>query len=413
MIEPKPTSPRSPGIAYRLLSLPLLLFWHAHAIFHGRKHGLPQYAGLRRAPASPAAASATLWVHASSVGEVRCAEPLVSALLERGERVWFTCFTATGYEAIRQCFDDRVTRDVIPFDFVSSCRRFFAGRELKLGLVVETELWPELLYQARRHGIPLLLVNARLSARTANVGFPFRGLLRNTLTCFDRILARNSADRDRFRDCGVEPSRIEVVGNLKSVNTGDADTQRLIDDDYLLLASSHGDEERRFMQSRPEALRDRLVVIAPRHPERAAEIEAALGQLGLLCARRSRGDAITPKTAVYLADTLGELRSLMAHARVVVMGGSFDDTGGHNLIEPAALGCATITGPSDSNIRDDIQMLGDGVVQVGDLAQCWRIIGELLEDPARRAAIGQAAKLRLAQQPDMVARYVNAISPWL
>lgn len=406
-------NPRPPGLLYRLLSLPLLLFWLAHAIAHGRKHGLPEYAALRRAAPNPAADDVTIWVHASSVGEVRCAAPLVQALLERGERIWFTCFTATGYAAIGREFGERVARDVIPLDFVPACRRFFNAGKPRLGLIVETELWPELLYQARLRGIPLLLVNARLSAKSADAGFPFRNWLRSTLAYFDRILARNSVDCDRFREFGVDPARIEIIGNLKSLGASNSECERLVEGDYLLLASSHADEERRFMQARPEALRSRLVVIAPRHPDRAPEIEAALEPLGLRCARRSRGDRITAETDVYIADTLGELKSLMAFAQVVVMGGSFDATGGHNLIEPAALGCATLTGPSDSNIRDDIQMLGDGVIQVGDLGQCWRVIGELLQDAPRRAAIGETARQRLAAQPDIVARYLAALTPYL
>ena len=103
----------------------------------------------------------------------------------------------------------------------------------------------------------------------------------------------------------------------------------------------------------------------------------------------------------------------MAHARVVIMGGSFDDTGGHNLIEPANLGCAIVTGPSDGNIREDIKMLGEGVIQVGDMMQCWKIVEGLWQDPERAAELGRRARERLQQQPDPVAAYLEAIEPWL
>ena len=121
---------------------------------------------------------------------------------------------------------------------------------------------------------------------------------------------------------------------------------------------------------------------------------------------------MTASTEVYLADTLGELRSLMAHARIVIMGGSFDDTGGHNLIEPASLGCAIVTGPSDTNIAADIEMLGDGegLLQVEDMAACWRSIDELLTEPERAVALGREARARLAAQPDVVRLYLDEIS---
>ena len=133
------------------------------------------------------------------------------------------------------------------------------------------------------------------------------------------------------------------------------------------------------------------------------------------CSVRSRQQAVQADTEVYLADTLGELAAFMAHARVVVMGGSFDATGGHNLIEPASLGCAIITGPSDSNIRKDIAMLGvgEGLLQVQTIDACWSAIEQLLADPARARALAQAAKSRLARQPNILQAYLDAIAPYL
>ena len=117
----------------------------------------------------------------------------------------------------------------------------------------------------------------------------------------------------------------------------------------------------------------------------------------------------------YLADTLGELEAWMAHALVVVMGGSFDDTGGHNLIEPASLGCAIVTGPSDSNIRRDIELLGDGrgILQVSDVDACWRVVGELLQQPEKARDLGREARRRLAEQPDVLQAYLRALEPYL
>lgn len=406
-------SSASPGFVYRLLSALLLPFWILHAIRHGARHAVPGYLSLRLDRSNAGTSGQRTWVHASSVGEVQAITPLVEALLERGELVLFTCFTASGYRTIRSNFAERLDAGLIPLDFIWFCRRFFARRELKLGIVMETELWPELLYQARRHGLSLILVNARLSAKTTSASAYVRRLAGFTLRHFDRILARSEADRDALRRLGAKDEQLHVAGNLKTVGVDDQSRERLVGRDYLLLASSHAGEERGFVESRPNELQDLLLVIAPRHPGRSEALQAEFAGLGLDYAVRSRADIVTDRTQVYLADTLGELKALMAHARIVVMGGSFDQTGGHNLLEPASLGRAIITGPSDHGIRNDIKMLGDGLIQVGDMAQCWRCIEELVAAPERARRLGDTARERLARQPDMVEVYLSELSPWL
>lgn len=404
----------SPAPGYRLLSIPLYLFWTLHALIHGFKRGLPRYLGLRTTGVASDARE-RVWVHAASVGEVHAVTPLVQALMQQGENILFTSFTATGYKSIQQGFADSVCSGVIPFDDCWHCRRFFRRHNLKLGLIMETELWPELLYQARNQGIPLLLVSARLSPKSLNAGKFVTALLSTTLGYFSGILARNNADQDALLSMGANADRISLLGNLKSHAETGPRQPRLIERDYLILASSHEDEEQQFLQTRPVEFKHLLLVLAPRHPERSAAIQTQIEHLGMNYAVRSKAQAIDQNTEVYLADTLGELKSLMAYARIVVMGGSFDTTGGHNLIEPAALGCTIITGPSDSNITEDINMLGinNGVLQVASMAACWRTMVELLENPARAEALGSEAQSRLAQQPDILLQYLAAIKPWL
>ncbi len=404
---------RPPPLDYRLLSLPLALFWIVHAWVLGHRHRLPDYRRLRLGAAVETRPGAPLWIHAASVGEVNAVAPLVRALYARGESLLVTSFTATGYRAIERQLGDTVARAVIPLDIASLARRFIARQKPRLGLVMETELWPELLYAAASAGVPLLMVNARLSPKTTARGPRVRAWLATTLGYFARILARSARDREALIRLGARADEVIVAGNLKTLPDPASEPRRLVDRDYLLLASSHDGEELHWLKLRPATLAGQLVVIAPRHPERGATVERELAALGLCVALRSRGEPVAADTDVYVADTLGELESLMAFARVVVMGGSFDQTGGHNLIEPARLGCATVTGPSDGNIREDIRVLGDGVIQVGDLAQCWRVVEELLADPGRAAALGRQAQARLAAQPDVLARYLELIEPWL
>jgi 3-deoxy-D-manno-octulosonic-acid transferase len=406
---------QSPGLAYRLLSIPLYLFWILHAVKHGAKHGLPGYLSMRLFGFAGDGGGDRVWVHASSVGEVRAVSPLVQALVRQGEAVLFTSFTATGYQAIRHQFSDAVTSGVIPLDSIWNCRGFFRRHRIKLGLVMETELWPELLYQARRQQVELILVNARLSRKSLDAGGFVRGLLTRSLGYFRLILTRNQRDLEALLSLGASAQRTTIIGNLKTHIESGQQHSRLIERDYLILASSHSGEELQFLEARPAQLADRLLVLAPRHPERGAAIEIQLENLGLRFAVRSKAQAIGDDTEVYLADTLGELGSLLAYARIVIMGGSFNTTGGHNLIEPANLGCAIITGPSDSNIVEDIDMLGagSGVLQVENMAACWREITRLLENPEQAEALGREAQSRLAQQPNIVQDYLAAIKPYL
>ena len=406
--------PASPGFLYRLLSLPLYLIWVLHGLRHGHKNGLGNYLSMRMFGIQGEDAQ-VVWVHASSVGEVRAVSALVHALLKRGENILFTSFTATGYKAIRRQFGDTVNGGVIPFDNVWHCRDFFKRHRITLGLIMETELWPELLYQARRAGVELLQVNARLSQKSLQTRGFVRRLLTATLGYFSLILTRNERDREALESLGARAESVQIIGNLKAQVDLPPVQKRLIERDYLLLASSHADEERQFLAARRPQCADYLIVLAPRHPDRSASIETQVENLGLACAVRSKAQAIEVDTEVYLADTLGELPSFMAHASVVVMGGSFDGTGGHNLVEPASLGRAIITGPSDSNIAEDIAMLGNGqgVLQVEDMAACWREIERLLLEPATAEALGREAQARLARQPDIVQRYLAAITPYL
>lgn len=404
----------SPGWGYRLLALLLYPFWLLHALKHGRQHNVGAYRSMRMA-APIRDDKPRIWVHAASVGEVRAVTPLVQTLMERGDSILFTSFTASGYRAIQQQFDDSVYSCVIPIDCYWHCRRFYRDHDIRLGLIVETELWPELLSQAHDHGIGLILVNARLSGKSLHRCRWVRRLLGRILALFSQILARNDGDREALLALGASPDRIEVIGNLKAQASSPQISERLLEREYLLLASSHADEEIEFLRARPTALRDRLLVIAPRHPQRSAALQQQIKALGMRYSVRSLAQPVDQQTEVYLADTLGELADFMAHASVVIMGGSFDDTGGHNLIEPASLGCAIITGPSDSNISADIEMLGvgQGVLQVENMDACWSAVQTLLHDPDHARALGREARARLARQPDVLRAYVDAIAKHL
>jgi len=405
----------APGSGYRLLSLLLLPLWLVHALVHGRSQTLRCYFRLRCLGKKNQSNEPKIWVHAASVGEVQAISPLVRALRDQGESLLFTAFTPSGYKTIQGNFSDSIETGIIPIDFLWFCRRFFRRRRIKLCLLMETELWPELLFQATRNELPIIRINARLSRKSIEAPIFIRYIIRRTLEYVTSHLIRNESDREALIQFGVAPQDIKIAGNLKSRLGEPVAASRLLEPQYLLLASSREGEELMLLKQRPAGFEKILIVIAPRHPARSKSIQQQLKKLGVNYAIRSQSQAINANTEVYLADTLGELKALMAHARIVVMGGSFDASGGHNLIEPASLACPIITGPSDSNIREDIALLGDGtgIYQVRDMAECWEKITLLLDNPDQSKALGQHALQAVTNQPDVLDRYLVEIRPYL
>ncbi len=401
----------SPGAAYRVFSLLLFPLWIIHAFFHGRSYDQPDYLRRRLLGGAGKSEESSIWIHASSVGEVSSVTPLVKALIDFGERVFFTSFTASGLQTIQHNFGGRVKSTVIPVDFLPFCRGFVHRHRFKICLLMETELWPELLFQAAKNKIPVIQINARLSRKSTDAPIFIRYLLRRALGNIQYHLARNDLDKQLLIGLGAQDDRIKIIGNLKSGVDVEQNYPNLVKRDYLLLASTHEGEEALFLDNRNSL--KKLIVIAPRHPARSEAIQKYLATENINHAVRSKGDAITADTEVYLADTLGELKALMAHAELVIMGGSFDQTGGHNLMEPASLGCAIITGPSDTNIVNDIRLLGNAVIQVADIQECWEKVGYFLDNPAETEALGEKARKIMLNQSDILSAYFREIRQFI
>ena len=406
---------QSPGIIYRLISFLFLPLWLAHAIWHGHKQKFSGYLKSRLWGSKKKSMQPLVWVHAASVGETEAVTPLIRALCNQGEAILFTSFTATGYRTIEHNFGDSVEPGIIPIDIGWICAGFIQQRNIKLCLLMETELWPELLYQTARRGIPIVHLNARLSRKTLKSPRLIHNLLHRTMRYISLYLTRNDNDRGNLIQLGAPQEKIKIVGNLKSAIDLSPNYPRIIERDYLLLASSHDNEESLLLAHRPASVEKLLIVIAPRHPTRSKALQQQLSRLGINYSTRSLSQPITPQTEVYLADTLGELKALMAHALIVIMGGSFDQTGGHNIIEPASLGCAIITGPSDANIREDIELMGkgSGIIQVTDITACWQNIEYLLENPNKAKELGVQAHRAVSQRAGILEDYLNEIKPYL
>ena len=348
-----------------------------------------------------------LWVHAVSVGEVQAAAPLVERLARDYPRytILVTTMTPTGAAMVRQHFSERVQHSYLPYDFPHAVRRFVTAVRPVLLLVMETEIWPNLLHCCDALDIRVTLVNARLSPRS------YRGYRR--LSCFSRgvialishIGAQSQADGQRFISLGARPDRVTVTGNLKfdvsipaGIMAAAADLRRQLGGarPVWIAASTHEGEEQLLLNAHREIRQyypDCLLILAPRHPQRCAAVVELCSARGFSLARRSQAADSPADMAVFILDTLGELMVYYAAADLAFVGGSLlPGCGGHNVLEPAALGVPVISGRHVSNFSDINAMLCDSgaELQVDGPRQLVDGICMLLAQPERRHCMGQA-----------------------
>lgn len=414
-------NPRAARTFYRLLvtaAAPALRLWLRR---RGQRDGDPRFYPERCGRGYRAlSGAAPLWIHCASVGEVRTARPWIEYLLERVERpVLVTTATATGAGTVAQLFDTRVHHAYLPFDWPGAVARFFETYRPALGAVLETELWPYLYAEASARGVPLLLINARLSSRSQRAGSWVQALQRQALACVTRVLARSESDAARFRALGVESERVETVGSLKlaplALHAPQQPADWRSDRPWFVAASTHDDEERRVASAFRTAARtadapETLLIVVPRHPHRGPEVAEALQADGHRVAVRSRGDS--PVGAdVYVADTIGELDGWMAEALGVFVGGSLIPHGGQNVVEPARLGRAIVFGPHMENFEEEVTRLleVDGAWQVADDDALTDALRTLLDDPMARARLGARALEAVQASRTGLERYAEAV----
>lgn len=342
-----------------------------------------------------------LWVHAVSVGETRAAEPLIRALQQRRpqHRILLTHMTPTGRETGDALFGDRVSRCYLPYDHPGAVARFLDRYRPVAGVLMETEVWPNLIHAGMSREIPLYLVNARLSERSQR-GYQRTGALaRDAMRGLTKIAAQTESDAVRLRSLGAQP--VVVTGNLKfdlewpaqQIEQGKALRQSVGLRTVLLAASTREGEEALLLDAVAQtAIGDALVVIVPRHPQRFDEVAALIVARGLKLQRRSAGMPIAADTRVVLGDSMGEMFMYYAASDVVLMGGSFLPYGAHSLIEPCALGRPVIIGPSTYNFAEaaDAAIAAGAALRVGDLAMAVPLALQLATDAARCQRMGAA-----------------------
>jgi len=367
-----------------------------------------------------------VWIHGASVGEAQSALPLIERLRRDwpGFTILMTSGTVTSAKLMGQRLPAGAIHQYVPVDLPGAVAPFLDHWRPDVGLVIESEFWPNLLRGAAAHGTRLALLNGRVSADSYRGWGRAKPIIEELLGCFALVTARSPEDRDRLLGLGAHP--VLSLGDLKAAAPplmADAAElaglqAQLEGRPRWLAASTHPGEERIAGETQ-RALRGRLpgliTLLAPRHPRRAGSIRRELEALGLTVAQRSRGEAIAPATDVYLADSIGELGLWYRLAEVVFVGGSLVAHGGQNLLEPATLGCAILAGPHTANFARLAAELTDAgaLRQVGGPAALTAAVADLLAQPAEREAMAAAAKDYAAAQAGVLDRVMAALAPLL
>ena len=387
---------------------------------------------------SPDDRAPLIWVHAVSVGETRAAQPLIDALMRTrpDARILLTHMTPSGRATGEQIFGDRVLRCYLPYDMPGAVRRFLRAWRPTLGLVMETEVWPTLIDECRRADVPLVLTNARMSARSYKRAAKFGAATRDVFGGFSRVLAQSPADAERLTSLGAR--NVAVLGNLKFDMTtppelaarGRAWRDAIGTRPVWVAASTRENEEALVLQAF-DAVKtpDALLILVPRHPQRFGEVEALVARSNRKCVRRSAWAAdaaalaagrpaappLPSDVTVLLGDSMGELGAYYAAADVAFIGGSLLPLGGQNLIEACAVGVPVLIGPHVFNFT---QATADAVaagaaLQVEDPLDLAHVLDALFADHARRVAMGAAGAAFAARHRGATARSVDVLAALL
>lgn len=368
----------------------------------------------------------TFWVHAVSVGEVQAALPLIRSLLKEypRSRVVVSTTTPTGMERVRATLGAEVIHRYAPYDLLGATSRFLERVEPHLAVIVETEIWPNIIRRCDQRGIPVVFANTRLSERSAAGYRRFRPLLRQALSSVTVIAAQTEADAQRLIDLGAPPGIVEVTGSTKfdvplspSVVEAGQVLRRAwgVDRSVWIAASTHEGEEELVLDAFDTVrceIEDCLLVLVPRHPARFARAAALARRRGHRVCLRSESSADAARADVFVGDSMGELPVFYSASDVAFVGGSLVDVGGHNMLEPAALGLPVLLGPNLRNFADISQRLCevDAAMIVKDAAGLGAGVLRNLRDANLRHSAGERGRAFVAGNRGACARLMSLVA---
>lgn len=375
-----------------------------------------------------------MWFHCVSVGETNAAQPLIEHYLKLGHAVLVTNTTKTGQARSKSLFlkipyESLFQAVYLPADQTSLIANFYKKYQPKLLILVETELWPNLIDQAKKFKVPCILVNARLSAKSAKGYGKVSSLTRPMLQSFDALLAQDTATQQRFIELGLEASKSEVVGSIKfDISAPEVFIEKakqlkhdwnLASRKIITLASTHAPEEEKLLKLLKPYLEqnpDCLVIIVPRHPERFDDVFNIAKNLNLNTQRRSLNQSIQPDTQVYLADSMGEMWLWYALSQACFVGGSLNvPGGGHNILEPMVVNVATVIGPNYFNFQSIVdEFLQANAVVVGQSEhEIAQLLVRCLENQIFAQQLSQHAIEVLNRNKGSLQKHIAAIDRFL
>ena len=388
----------------------------------------------RFGPFQPVKNRQAIWFHVVSVGETNAAQPLIEHYLKAGHPVLVTNTTKTGQARAKSLFLKAPYLDLfqavyLPADQKPLVRQFFALYQPKLLALVETELWPNLIAQAGQSQVPCILINARLSEKSAKGYAKVSSLTQPMLQGLDQLLAQDRATAERFIQLGAAPSVTQVVGSIKfDIHAPESAVKQaaqlkqewsLAGRKIITIASTHAPEEQKLLNAlKPylDAQFELLCIVVPRHPERFDEVFAVAQSLNLNTTRRSTGQRIEAETQVYLADSMGEMWLWYALTNACFVGGSLNEPGGgHNILEPIALHVPTVLGKNYFNFQTIVDefVQADAVKVVEDAEQAAAVLMTLLEDTEQANRLNQAAQKIMQLNTGSLKKHIQVIDAYL
>ena len=376
----------------------------------------------------------TIWFHVVSVGETNAAQPLIEHYLQLGHPVLVTNTTKTGQARAKSLFlkapyEDLFQAVYLPADQKSLVAQFFEKYQPKMLVLVETELWPNLIAQAKKINIPAILVNARLSEKSANGYAKVKSLTQPMLHGLTQLLAQDQASLQRFQALGMPTELSQVVGSIKfdiHAPQSFVDQAEQLKDEWSLhhrkvitLASTHAPEEQKLIKALSEHLiedPELLIIVVPRHPERFDEVYQVTQDLNLNTQRRSLGQSIASDTQVYLADSMGEMWLWYALSQACFVGGSLNEPGGgHNILEPISLNVPTVIGPNYFNFQTIVDEFVEAyAVAVGDDAeQVASMLLDFVENESLAQQMAMNAKLIMQKNAGSLEKHIHVLNQYL
>lgn len=404
------------------LLIPLMLLrllWRSRRAPAYRQRWGERFGWVENLPQRP------IWIHAVSVGEVQATQPLVRQLQQRypDTPILFTTTTPTGAARVEKLFGDEVTHCYTPFDLPWVVGPFLDRLQPRILIIIETEIWPNLLAACAQRNIPALLANARLSARSAKGYQRFSGLTVEALNHFSLIAVQGVDDARRFTDLGASPAKVEQTGSIKfdlqlpaSLREQAEALRRCwgVDRRVWVAASTHEDEDEQVLAAHKQIkqqIPDALLILVPRHPERFDAVATLVSSEGLKLARRTQQTSCDAETDVFLGDTMGELPMFLAAADFAFVGGSLVPRGGHNVLEPAALGIPVLFGPHMFNFAEIRRLFLEhqAALEVASADELAKIACEWFMNAEKRSRIGENGLQLMARNRGALQRLLDLI----